>query len=236
MPVVKRFHPFTPKNDWSISNLPCSLTRNITSHSLWRTWPFIAYSDEGWSYYQFSLPHLYYISLLKGWENVLGSLHSLHTRRNSPNRSNKKDGVKTSLSRHAWSRHLGEREVQLKTVTNARMSVEVTSLLAPEPEENRDISEFELRFETKTSKETKQLVDGERLASFVAGRGGERERERGGVRLFQKIWKSENQNHRTLEPECSSDIKPRGWGGGGTPIWKGPGCSSGIFVLTPKRH
>ena len=25
------------------------------------------------------------------------------------------------------------------------------------------------------------------------------------------------------------------WGGGGTPILKGRGCMSGIFVLTPKR-
>ena len=52
------FHP----QEWSIPNFPCSLARNITSHSM-ENWAFIAYSDERWLYYQFSLPH-FYISLL----------------------------------------------------------------------------------------------------------------------------------------------------------------------------
>ena len=38
--------------EWSTSNFPCSLTRYITSHSIWRTWLFIAYSDERWLCYQ----------------------------------------------------------------------------------------------------------------------------------------------------------------------------------------
>ena len=42
----------------------------ISHHTAWRTWLFIAYSDERWLYYQFSLSHLYIFSL-KGWENVL---------------------------------------------------------------------------------------------------------------------------------------------------------------------
>ena len=47
--------------EWSISNFSCSLTRNITAYSMekWRTWLFIAYSDERW-FYQFSLHHLYF--------------------------------------------------------------------------------------------------------------------------------------------------------------------------------
>ena len=39
----------------------------------WRTWLFIAYSDERCLCYQFSLPHLY-VSPWKGWENVLFEL------------------------------------------------------------------------------------------------------------------------------------------------------------------
>ena len=31
----------------------------IFHHTVWRTWLFIAYSDERWLYNQFSLPHLY---------------------------------------------------------------------------------------------------------------------------------------------------------------------------------
>ena len=31
--------------------------------TVWRTWLFIAYSDERWLYYQFSLPHLYIFSI-----------------------------------------------------------------------------------------------------------------------------------------------------------------------------
>ena len=57
----------TPKNyQFQISQ--CSLTRNITSHSI-KNLALIAYSDERWLYYQFSLPHLY-----TGWENVLFEL------------------------------------------------------------------------------------------------------------------------------------------------------------------
>ena len=44
-------------------------------HTVWKTWLFITYSDERWLYFQFSLPHLY-ISLQKGWENVLFELWS----------------------------------------------------------------------------------------------------------------------------------------------------------------
>ena len=48
----------------SSSNFPCSLTRNITSHSM-KTWLFIAYCQcERLLHYQFSLLHLY-ISLSK---------------------------------------------------------------------------------------------------------------------------------------------------------------------------
>ena len=52
-----------------MSNFPCSLTRNMENLL------FIAYSDERWLYYQFSLPHLY-VSLQKVCENVLFGLWS----------------------------------------------------------------------------------------------------------------------------------------------------------------
>ena len=52
---------------WSISNFPCSLTRNITSHSM-KNLAFIPYSD-GILCYQFSLHH-FYMFPLKGWENI----------------------------------------------------------------------------------------------------------------------------------------------------------------------
>ena len=44
--------------EWSISNFPCSLTRNITPPSMEKLL-FTAYSDERWLRYQFSLPHSY---------------------------------------------------------------------------------------------------------------------------------------------------------------------------------
>ena len=50
------FNRFTPKSDqYQIS--PAALLE-ILRHRVWRTWLFIAYSDEEWFYYQFSLPHL----------------------------------------------------------------------------------------------------------------------------------------------------------------------------------
>ena len=68
-----RLNPFTPNGDqFQISP---SASPEILHHIVWRIWLFIAYSDERWSCYQFSLPHLY-ISLLKGWENVLFELWS----------------------------------------------------------------------------------------------------------------------------------------------------------------
>ena len=57
------FHPFTPKSDqFQIS--PAALPE-ILHHTVWRTWLFITYSDGRWLYYQFSLLHLYIISLSK---------------------------------------------------------------------------------------------------------------------------------------------------------------------------
>ena len=58
-------------NKWSVSNFFCSLTRNLTSHSMEN----MAYSDERWLYYQSSQPHSY-ISLWEGCENVLFQLGS----------------------------------------------------------------------------------------------------------------------------------------------------------------
>ena len=55
------FYSFGTQGNWtpqSMSNFPCSLTRNVPSHvTVWRNWLLIAYLDERWSYYQFSLHH-----------------------------------------------------------------------------------------------------------------------------------------------------------------------------------
>ena len=48
--VVLLFNPFTPRSTSSAK---------ILHHTVWRTWLFIAYSNERLIYYQFSLPHLY---------------------------------------------------------------------------------------------------------------------------------------------------------------------------------
>ena len=59
---------------WLTLSLPrVSLNRNMP-HRVWRTWPFIAYPDEGWLYYQFSTLHLY--ASLEDWEKVLFELGS----------------------------------------------------------------------------------------------------------------------------------------------------------------
>ena len=50
-------------------------SQEIWHHTVWRTWLFIAYSDEKWLYYKFSLHHSYN-RFLKGWENTLFELRS----------------------------------------------------------------------------------------------------------------------------------------------------------------
>ena len=57
------FNPFTPKSD-QCQISPLALWPKILHHTVWRTWLFIAFSDEWWLYYQFSLPHSY-VSLEK---------------------------------------------------------------------------------------------------------------------------------------------------------------------------
>ena len=47
-----------------ISSFPCSLPRTISLHTVLRTLLWIAYSDERWLYYRFSLPNSY-VSLEK---------------------------------------------------------------------------------------------------------------------------------------------------------------------------
>ena len=61
-------NPFTTKSDQC--QISPAASPIIVHHPVWRTWLFIAYSDERWLHYQFSLPHLYIFSL-KRWENVL---------------------------------------------------------------------------------------------------------------------------------------------------------------------
>ena len=60
------YNPFTPESD-QLKLFSCSLTRTITWRR-WRSWLFMAYSDERWLYYQFSLPHFIYISAFLVWE------------------------------------------------------------------------------------------------------------------------------------------------------------------------
>ena len=66
-------NPFTPKSD-QLQISPAA-SSEILRHTVWRTWLFIAYSDERWLYYQFSLHHLY-LFYLKGWESVRFELGS----------------------------------------------------------------------------------------------------------------------------------------------------------------
>ena len=66
-------NPFTPKSDqFQISSAASPV---ILHRTVWGIWLFIAYSDERWLYYQFSLPQQY-ISLQEGWENVVFELYS----------------------------------------------------------------------------------------------------------------------------------------------------------------
>ena len=76
-------HLFPP--DYLCSNQRCSVkiskidqfqtslaaSPGIVHHTVRRTWLFMAYSDEMWLYYQFSLAQHHLYVLLKGWENVL---------------------------------------------------------------------------------------------------------------------------------------------------------------------
>ena len=55
-------NPSTPKRDQH--QISPAAPQQILHHKVWRTWLFIAYPDERWLYYQFSLPQLY-ISLYK---------------------------------------------------------------------------------------------------------------------------------------------------------------------------
>ena len=67
------FNPFTPESD-QCQNSPAA-SQEIWHHTVWRTWLFIAYSDEKWLYYKFSLHHSYN-RFLNGWENTLFELRS----------------------------------------------------------------------------------------------------------------------------------------------------------------
>ena len=62
-------NPFTPKSD-QCQISPAASPWEILHHTVWITWLFIAYSDERWLNYRFSLPHSYVFSL-EGWENVI---------------------------------------------------------------------------------------------------------------------------------------------------------------------
>ena len=68
-----QYKPFTPESD-QCQNSPAA-SQEIWHHTVWRTWLFIAYSDERWLYYKFLLHHSYNC-FLKGWENTLFELRS----------------------------------------------------------------------------------------------------------------------------------------------------------------
>ena len=66
-------NPLTPESDQC--QISPAASPEILHHTVRRTWLFIAYSDERWLYYKFSLHHLCIFSL-KGLENVLFKLRS----------------------------------------------------------------------------------------------------------------------------------------------------------------
>ena len=71
--IIFALNPFTPESDQCQISPPAP--PEILHHTVWRTWLFIAYSDEKWLYYKFSLHHSYN-RFLKGWENTLFELRS----------------------------------------------------------------------------------------------------------------------------------------------------------------
>ena len=75
------FNPFTPESD-QCQNSPAA-SQEIWHHTVWRTWLFIAYSDEKWLYYKFLLHHSYN-RFLKGWENTLFELRSERVKTEDP--------------------------------------------------------------------------------------------------------------------------------------------------------
>ena len=77
----ERVNPFTPESD-QCQNSPAA-SQEIWHHTVWRTWLFIAYSDEKWLYYKFSLHHSYN-RFLKGWENTLFELRGERVKECSP--------------------------------------------------------------------------------------------------------------------------------------------------------
>ena len=70
---LSHINPVTPESD-QCQNYPAA-SQEIWHHTVWRTWLFIAYSDEKWLCYKFSLHHSYN-RFLKGWENTLFELRS----------------------------------------------------------------------------------------------------------------------------------------------------------------
>ena len=76
--VMPALNPFSPESN-QCQNSPAA-SQEIWHHTVWRTWLFIAYSDEKWLYYKFSLHHSYN-RFLKGWENTLFGLRSERVKR-----------------------------------------------------------------------------------------------------------------------------------------------------------
>ena len=71
--MCSAFNPFIPKSDqYQISP---AASPEILHHTVWRTWPFLAYSGARWLYYQLSLPSVIQFSL-QGWENAVFELGS----------------------------------------------------------------------------------------------------------------------------------------------------------------
>ena len=56
-PKTESLTPFTPKSDQC--QISPAASQEIWHHTVWRTWFFIAYSDERWLSNQLSIPHLY---------------------------------------------------------------------------------------------------------------------------------------------------------------------------------
>ena len=55
--MFSNINPFTPESDQC--QISPAASPEIWHHIVWRTWLFIAYTDERWLYHQFSLPHTF---------------------------------------------------------------------------------------------------------------------------------------------------------------------------------
>ena len=81
IPVISLAYFLNSESD-QCQNSPAA-SQEMWHHTVWRTWLFIAYSDEKWLFYKFSLHHSYN-RFLKGWENTLFELRNERVKTEAP--------------------------------------------------------------------------------------------------------------------------------------------------------